>query len=405
MSNGQNPQNKATGILARARKIYETQQDSIRAAQAIKSDDDRKAKGDNQNVDDVLSSLYGPVSQYTDAKTLYGDYSRVYESGINYQQRNLSGFDPIDFAASKEWGNQSLRNQALRGGRDIQYAQSQGSAYSTWPSSMPRQTGYGEPWLPGYQSWKDVKVDMGNLGGVGKLNPNSMEDYFYDLAFQDVLKGQVELGNKAQGYGWLTSGNINNTKNNLRQLKKLVGEDNYDSHITDITTQARLKARDWVTQYRNHSQGEMGKAIKAVESRQNVLKHKESIQDLNETIIRKTNLDKTKESLDKIPDSDTTKAAQDIFKLADKNLEAKIEKVVSNPSSSAQDVWIDFANSFRQTSSDNSKAPKLKTHLNPKIANDIKRGFHADELFDMYPERFKTVKEAEDYIDLYKSLY
>jgi hypothetical protein len=269
---------------------------------------------------------------------------------------------------------------------------------------FPVQSGYGEPWLPGYQAWKDIKVDKGTLGGVGKLNPNSMEDYFYDLAFQDVLKGQVELGNKAQGYGWMSSGNINNTKNNLRQLKQLVG-DNYDAHINDISTQASVKARDWLTQYRNHSKGEMGKSIEAVESRQNVLKHKQSIQDLNETIIRKTNLDKTKESLDKIPDSDTTKAAQDIFKLADEKLQARIKKAISNPSPIAEDVWIEFAGGGDYSNRDKTKSPKLKTHLNPKIANDIKRGFHADELYDMYPKRFKTVKQAEDYISLYKSLY
>ena len=257
--------------------------------------------GGNKNVDTILKSLYGPVSEYVRPDSLYQDYSRVYEAGINQKERNLSGYDPMDFAKKQGFGDSQMRQYALRGGRDVQYAQSQGSAYSMYPI-MPIQTGYGDPFIPGYDLWKSQNI-----------NPNNMEDYFYDLAFQDILSSQVRTGRKAQGKTFWSAGNLSNTQNNMRQLKQLVGEENLQEHLDNISRQAISKARQWVTDYRTTTKAGMKSAIDVVQGRQDKLASDDILIDLNDVIRKKEALENTKASLGKIDSTNTTGATQKII--------------------------------------------------------------------------------------------
>ena len=339
MSNGQDKKKtskSAHAIFQSLNTSYWAEQDRISETKdgVVANDGKLLHGGGKPRVDDVLKSLYGPISAYVNKDNMYSDYSKVYESGFNESKRNLSGFDPIDYAKAKGIGSNYMRQQALRSGRLKTYEQADDMF------GYPVQTGYGEPWIPGHQEWSSSKNTYGQ-----PLNPNTMEDYFYDLAFQEVLKGQVEIGHASQGTSMWKKGNTSNTQNNLRQLKNLVGEDNYSDVIDDISSKSLVKARDWVTDYRETSKGKMQTAITSVQKRQDVLTQKENIQDLNEVIIRKQQLDDTNSSLDSLSSKDITGEAKAILEKTTVILNKKIKKAMLNPSPIAEDVWRNFANS------------------------------------------------------------
>ena len=241
------------------------------ALQGIQSAEDSLRNAQLPHVDEKLKGIYGPVSQYVSKDSLYQDYSNVYSALNTLSGRNLTGFDPIDYATKKELGTSYQRETAVRGGRYGHFPM-----YSTSPV-------YGKgKGIPGFSEWK-------------KKGRPEIEDYFYDLAFQKNLDSIVSLGAQSQG----VRKGPRSTNRLLSKLKQLTG-DSFEDYMNDIVDSSIKQADSWISDYQAETKGRMGDVILAVDERKFSNEAQSTLTDLNAVLKSKENLDKTKKALDKI---------------------------------------------------------------------------------------------------------
>lgn len=300
MSNGQK-QNKSFGKSWLDANALE---DSINHAAAlgnIRAETDTLNAGDSTHVDTALKGIYGPVSKYVSQDSLYSDYSNVYASLNTLSGRNMTGFDPIDYATKNKLGSKYQIELAVRGGN-----------YGHFPMySTSRVYGKGKE-IPGFSKWK-------------KKGRPKIEDYFYDLAFQQNLKTMVDLGSSSQGKRARAPG----TKQQLSKLKGITG-DSYSGYMEDIVKSSIIKAEEWANKYSLDTKTMMGEAILAIDNKKINNEVSSTLLDLNKVLERKASFEKTKANLENLTPSDTSEVSYKILNDEASRLKEFEERILFN---------------------------------------------------------------------------
>jgi hypothetical protein len=328
--NGQDDKKKKKSIASNW-LMSSAEEDSISHAQslaAVSAEDDSLRNSQLPHVDKALKGIYGPVSQYVSPDSLYKDYSNIYNSLNTLSGRNLTGFDPIDYATKKGLGTSYQRETAVRGGRYGHFPM-----YSTSPV-------YGKgKGIPGFSEWK-------------KKGRPEIEDYFYDLAFQQNLDSIVSLGAQSQG----VRKGPRSTNRLLSKLKQLTG-DSFEDYMDDIIDSSMKQADSWILDYQKDTKGKMGEAILAVDKRKFSNEAQSTLTELNAVLKRKESLDKTKESLDKIDSTHTTNVASKIIDEQTSKVDSLENNVISKADSTIGDTlyWDDFFKSYGRKKKDKKK--------------------------------------------------
>jgi|TARA_Y100000310_G_scaffold336063_1_gene419634 hypothetical protein len=279
-----------------------------------KEKSDRRKRNNNVNennenqqmvVDNALSSIYGPISEYVDSESLYDVFASTYGSGRTEKERDLTGFDPYDWASEKlgVTTTSGQRNLAIRGARKkegLVHPEYYGSGGYGLPLAQSTYTGER---IPGYDDFREYMSKGDAVTGKGGRDANAFDDYFYDLAFQDELRSRVLLGTEAQGRkGYLGKKAITPTiEGHMKELEILIPDKkSRELQLSDIKKQASIQAKKWSSQYKDYVITKIDPALEAVEQRQGVLNYESDVADLNRVIRKKKELDGTMDALNKV---------------------------------------------------------------------------------------------------------
>jgi hypothetical protein len=310
MSNGQTPQKGRS--LGKSWLDANASEDSIlhnAALGNIQTETDTLKAGDSTHVETALKGIYGPVSKYVTQESLYGDYSDIYSSLNTLSGRNMTGFDPIDYATKNKMGNPWELERAVRGGSFEHYAPRKGR----WEGFSSSKAEYDKgKKLPGFSQWQ-------------KKGRPSIENYFYDLAFSQNLRATVDLGAGAQN----KKAGHPSVKAQMRKLKEFTG-DSYEGYMKDIVKSSIAQADKWASEYSLETQNMMGKSILAVDNRQITNEVRQNLTDLNKVVNRKAEFEKTKASLNNIKDSETQDITLKILKDEENSVTKLEDRILFN---------------------------------------------------------------------------
>ncbi|MAF59828.1 hypothetical protein CL631_03275 [bacterium] len=270
-------------------------------------------------IDSALKSLYGPISEYTDAETLYDAFASTYGAGKTSYDRNLTGFDPQDYASEQGYGSIRRRARSVRGAT---YGEEPLNLLPSIANKRNRMIQFTGGRIPGYEGFSKYME-----GATGKA-PDAFADYWYDLAYQEELMDRINIGWETQGVGLsqrpLVMPSIDSY---LSELKKLVPDDDQrDVILGDVEKSAYIRAKSLSADYKkNLIEEHITPSIEAVQQRQDVLSYEkdkestlESIEDLNKMIRAKKRLERTKASLNKVsPTNSTTSSRSIVDKIED----------------------------------------------------------------------------------------
>ena len=272
-------------------------------------------------LDNTLSAIYGPISEYVDSETMWDAFASTYGAGRTSVERNITDFDPADWASEQGIGSWKTRARSVRGGRyrEGRYGFMPGGTDEPFVQGargkMPPPVTFTGETIPGYDEWsEDMVVEKG-------IAPNAFDDYFYDISFQEALKSRVKMAWQARGMGFMQKPLfMPSIESYMSELERLIPDEQArESQINDIKREASIKALDYSERYKEYVMPKIEDAITAVQTRQDVLKERETIEDLNEVVRRKQRLEKTKASLDKVSATNSTTEAHVV---TDRALEA-----------------------------------------------------------------------------------
>ena len=277
------------------------------------------SKDEQVVIDSALKSLYGPISEYTDAETLYDAFASTYGAGKTSYDRNLTGFDPQDYASEQGYGSIRRRARSVRGAT---YGEEPLNLLPSIANKRNKMIQFTGGRIPGYEGFSEYME-----GATGKA-PDAFADYWYDLAYQEELMDRINIGWETQGVGLsqrpLVMPSIDSY---LSELKKLVPDDDQrDVILGDVEKSAYIRAKSLSADYKkNLIEEHITPSIEAVQQRQDVLSYEkdkestlESIEDLNKMIRAKKRLERTKASLNKVsPTNSTTSSRSIVDKIED----------------------------------------------------------------------------------------
>jgi len=249
-------------------------------------------------VDNALSSIYGPISDYVDPQSLYDVFASTYGEGRTARERDITGFDPADWAEEKQYGSGAQRRVAVRGSRK----RVPGPSGDEW--HLAQIDSFTGERILGYDEYSEY------FGGKTGAAPNAFDDYFYDLALQEGLQSRVTLGVESQGdkgYFGKKKVAMQGIRGLLEELEILIPDETArKAQLDDVKSQAIIKATGWAVEYKKDTLGKIEPALEAVESRQNVLDVEGDVRDLNKVIKARKRLDKTKAALNKVSPTHST---------------------------------------------------------------------------------------------------
>tara|TARA_Y100000310_G_scaffold338030_1_gene426607 strand:- start:12365 stop:13831 length:1467 start_codon:yes stop_codon:yes gene_type:complete len=272
-------------------------------------------------LDNTLSAIYGPISEYVDSETMWDAFASTYGAGRTSVERNITDFDPADWASEQGIGSWKTRARAVRGGRyrEGRYGFMPGGTDEPFVQGargkMPPPVTFTGETIPGYDEWSEnMVIEKG-------IAPNAFDDYFYDISFQEALKSRVKMAWQSRGMGFMQKPLfMPSIESYMSELERLIPDEQArESQINDIKREASIKALDYSERYKEYVMPKIEDALQAVQTRQDVLKERETIEDLNEVVRRKQRLEKTKASLDKVSATNSTTEAHVV---TDRALEA-----------------------------------------------------------------------------------